>query len=120
MEYLIRKCSVHGDGRWIYEHIKREANAPTVMSHSRLVGNFVNQRRDATNLNAARLRLNEDADHVEAISRAVGMKKFTLPYQIRRSLLMDIALSYDPTGCRRKKQQLMKQQQSRTPSLRTR
>ena len=92
MEYLIRKCPIHGDGHWIYEHIKQESNAPTVITHSRLVGKFFNQQRDATNLNAAKLKLEEDADHIEEISRVVGMKPFLLPGPIRRSLVMDIAL----------------------------
>jgi hypothetical protein len=40
VDYLIRKCPIHGDGRWIYQHIKQESNAPTVITHSRLVRKF--------------------------------------------------------------------------------
>jgi len=57
MSYLIDKCPVLGDARWIYDIIKHESNAPTIMSHSKLVGNFFNNSRSDTNLNAAKLLL---------------------------------------------------------------
>ena len=103
MEYLIKKCAVHGDVRWLYESLKATATTPNIMSHAKLIGAFFNTRRDGTNLNAAKITMDEEADHIEIISRdhKVGCFDFTIPAPLQRQILMDVALSHDPYGSRR-------------------
>jgi hypothetical protein len=103
MEYLIKKCAIHGDVRWIYESLKATATTPNIMSQAKLIGTFFNHKRDGTNLNAAKLTMDEEADHIENISRdqKVGCFDFAIPAPLRRQILMDVALSHDPHGSRR-------------------
>jgi len=103
MEYLIKKCAVHGDVRWIYESLKATATTPNIMSHAKLIGSFFNTRRDGGNLNAAKINMDEEADHIELISRnhKIGCFDFTIPAPLGRQILVDIALSHDPYGSRR-------------------
>jgi hypothetical protein len=73
------------------------------MSHAKLIGRFFNHKRDDEDLNAAKLAMDEEADHIEIISRdqRVGCFDFTIPAPLRRQILMVVALSHDPHGSRR-------------------
>jgi len=100
MDYFMKKCLIHGDAKWIYSHIRLESTSPTAMGHSKLIGRFFNSRRNGVNLNAAQLRLNEQADHIEEMGGEVGCLDFKLSLNLRRALLLDVALSHDPNGSR--------------------
>jgi hypothetical protein len=67
-----------------------------------MVGTFFNHRRDGVNLNTAKLTLDEEADQIEVVSAKVGCQGFFNPLYLRRSILVDVALSYDPNGYRRR------------------
>jgi len=44
-----------------------------------MVGKFFNTRRSGTNLNAAKLTLDEETDQIQAVSRKVGCQEFRIP-----------------------------------------